>query len=97
MFSTAFYSSETQSYFYFGGYEASKITPSTWSSLANNIGFWELATTAVWVGDAKASGSFATSIVDTGTSLAYFPTSTFNSIISKINRGCVYSNTVGLY
>lgn len=64
---------------------------------ANGNGFWEVTFTAIWVNNTKANGTLSTAIIDTGTSLAYFPTAVFNSILKVINKGCVYSNSWGLY
>ena len=60
--------------------------------------FWELTTAGVYVNQTLVgSGNYGTAIIDTGTSLALFPSSYFTSIISSINKGCNMDNSVGLY
>ena len=96
MFAIGFELSSKSSYIYFGGYESSRISP-VWTSVTNSNGFWELPTDGVYVNNVKMNGTITTSIIDTGTTYAYFPASILILIINAINKDCQFDTYYGIW
>ena len=82
MFATSYHEVDQQSYIYFGGYEVDKAPSVTWFPLIKKSNkFWQIKTSSVYYGESFISDSISDAILDTGTSLTYFPYGVFASLI----------------
>jgi Eukaryotic aspartyl protease len=86
MFSTYYDLKSGSSYIYFGDYETAKLsTDVKWFPL-QDTGFWQIKTTDVQY-NGKAIANMSSAIIDSGTSLSYFPKTVYQNLLSAIG-GC---------
>jgi hypothetical protein len=70
---------------WFGGYDPSYATGSPqYTAMTDNQG-WLVSLSSIGLGTTNLGGADSQSVVDTGTSLFYMPTSAFNSLVSALS------------
>ncbi len=75
----------TDGVMWFGGYDPSYASGSPqYTSMSDNQG-WLVSLSSIGLGSTNLGGADSQSVVDTGTSLFYMPTSAFNSLVSALS------------
>jgi hypothetical protein len=82
------------SYIYFGGFEQSKLKGNvSFLPIVSGSSFWELPGHSILYGSTNL-GNFSTAVIDTGSSLAYFPEIVFKAFLAKLPPTCSIKNSL---
>jgi len=95
--SFSFFLASSGSELYLGGYDQARFTGDIeYHSVVDNVGFWKIAETSIYVGGKLVQSDFQT-IIDSGTTIMYGPPTMIRDFYASIPGSKVFDARQGFY